>query len=375
HVLQQFVHGVIDDDELRSLVAEAINFPFPIVRLEDQVFTLELFHGPTLAFKDVGARCMGRILPYCIDRSRETVVLVATSGDTGAAVAHGFLGVDGVKVVVLYPKGKVSALQERQMATLGKNVLALAIDGVFDDCQALVKQAFVDEQLAKTMQITSANSINLARWLPQAIYFICALRDLRQFTSVPPAVCVPSGNYGNLTAGLVAERLGLPVRRWVAASNANDVVPAYLATGNYTPRPSVQTLSNAMDVGAPSNFDRMLALFANDGAQLRRRISGECVTDAETLDAIRSVFDESGYLLDPHGATGYVALRRQLKSDEMGVFLETAHPAKFPAALQQIGLEAEIPERLTKFTDADLLSIPMPNDYDQFRSFLLEAVL
>lgn len=352
--------------------------------MEEGIYSLELFHGPTLAFKDVGARFMARLLQYFIHKDcegrpmagGEVNVLVATSGDTGSAVANGFLGVDGIHVYVLYPKGKVSRIQESQFTTLGRNITALEVDGVFDDCQALVKNAFMDGELNAHMTLTSANSINVARFLPQAFYYFNAYAQLKRVAAVADpsnlVVCVPSGNFGNITAGLFAKRMGLPVKRFVAANNANDIFYNYLQTGQYCPQPSKQTLANAMDVGDPSNFARILDLYANQWADIKADISGATYTDDRIREAMRQCYEATGYVLDPHGACGWRALKELLQPSEVGVFLETAHPAKFKEKVDDIlGTDIAIPERLQAFMRGKKQSVEMANDFDAFKSFLM----
>ncbi|MFC2079869.1 threonine synthase [Bacteroidota bacterium] len=356
---------------LEELISEALNFETPIAKVEDNIFALELFHGPTLAFKDVGARFMARILQYYNQHSKDLAhVLVATSGDTGSAVANGFLDMDGIAVHVLYPSGQVSQLQEKQFTTLGSNITALEIEGTFDDCQALVKNAFADEELRNKMILTSANSINLARFLPQSFYYFSAWSQMGKDQLV---ISVPSGNYGNLTAGLVAREMGLPVHHFLAASNDNDVIPEYLDTGKYTPRPSVQTIANAMDVGAPSNFERILDLFGNSHDKIKKHIHGYSYSDEQIKNIIKKVYSSTGYILDPHGATGYEAAREYLadKDDLNAVFLETAHPAKFPETVNEVlAKDVETPDRLKAFAKGKKESIKMSREYEEFREYL-----
>ncbi|HOY52744.1 MAG TPA: threonine synthase, partial [Prolixibacteraceae bacterium] len=332
-VAQLFFGEDIPEEELRTITAETLSFDCPVVRVTEHIWSLELFHGPTLAFKDVGARFMARMLRYFLRGSHKPVtVLVATSGDTGSAVANGFLGVEGIHVVVLYPSGKVSDIQEKQFTTLGRNITALEINGTFDDCQRLVKTAFRDEHLREKLTLTSANSINVARFLPQAFYYFNAVARLQEAGALQGrelVIAVPSGNFGNLTAGLFAREAGLPVGRFIAANNRNDVVFQYLLSGHYAPRPSVETIANAMDVGTPSNFARILDLYGHDWKKISTLMSGFRIDDKEIKETIRRVFDQTGYLCDPHGACGYAALEAQLKEGETGLFLETAHPAKF----------------------------------------------
>ncbi|MDC1522909.1 threonine synthase, partial [Flavobacteriaceae bacterium] len=327
-----FVEGSIPENELRKIIEETLDFDFPIVPITDQIGTLELFQGPTLAFKDVGARFMARCLGYFNkeNTSQKVTVLVATSGDTGGAVANGFLGVPGIEVVILYPKGKVSEVQEQQLTTLGQNITALEVDGVFDDCQDMVKTAFLDQDITQYKQLTSANSINIARWLPQMFYYFIAYRTLKK-KNKPLVVSVPSGNFGNICAGLMAREIGLPIDHFIASTNINDVVPDFLTTGVYTPKKSSPTISNAMDVGDPSNFIRILKIFGDDLDNLKETLSGYRFTDDETREALKEIYTTSGYVADPHGAVGYLGLKAYLKDhpEKYGIFLETAHPVKF----------------------------------------------
>lgn len=366
----------VDKDKLKSLTEETMNFPIPLVKVADNKYSLELFHGPTLAFKDVGARFMARLLGYFNRNNKDRLVnvLVATSGDTGSAVANGFLGVDGVRVFVLYPKGKVSPIQESQFTTLGRNIVALEVDGTFDDCQALVKQAFLDAELNEKMMLTSANSINVARFLPQMFYYFYAYAQAVKVGVDPKnvVVCVPSGNFGNITAGLIAKRMGLPIKRFIAANNANDIFYEYLKTGEYKPRHSVQTIANAMDVGDPSNFARVLDLYGSDHVAICAEISGTTYTDEEIAATVKSTLEETGYQLDPHGAVGYRALTELLQPGETGIFLETAHPAKFKDTVEAItGKDVAIPERLQAFMAGTKQSIEIPADFAAFKSLLL----
>lgn len=372
-VARAFFGEDVEPETLDQLVCDTLSFETPVVEVKDPIYSLELFHGPTLAFKDVGGRFMARLLGYFIRKEglKEVNVLVATSGDTGSAVANGFLGVPGIHVYVLYPKGKVSPIQECQFTTLGQNITALEIDGTFDDCQALVKAAFMDEALNAHMKLTSANSINVARFLPQSFYYFNAWAQLaRQGKADGLVVCVPSGNFGNITAGLFAHRMGLPIKRFVAANNRNDVFLEYLQTGVYTPRPSVATLANAMDVGNPSNFARIIDLYSYE--QICTLISGYRYTDEQIAEAIRRCYAETGYLLDPHGACGYQALEATLRPGETGVFLETAHPAKFKGTVDQIlGADIEIPAKLRAFMAGQKQSIELSKDFEGFKRFLL----
>ena len=365
----------IPSGDLKDIVCDTLNFDTPVVNIHDNIWALELYHGPTLAFKDVGGRFMARMLSYFVRQEktdRKTTVIVATSGDTGSAVANGFLGVEGIDVIVLYPSGKVSEIQEKQFTTLGQNITALEVDGNFDDCQRLVKSAFMDEDLGRTMTLTSANSINVARFLPQAFYYFNAYARLKRAGHDSNIVfCVPSGNFGNITAGLFAWRMGLPVRRFIAANNRNDVFLEYLKTGEYTPRASVRTIANAMDVGDPSNFARILDLYGNSATLIRQDIAGCRYTDEEIGRTISSLYDKYGYLADPHGACGYQGLTDLLSDGETGIFLETAHPAKFKDTVEKIiGKPVEIPERLKDFMKKEKKSIKMTNRFEDFKEYL-----
>lgn len=372
-VAEAFFGDDIEHETLRKIVCDTLNFETPVVRVEPGIYSLELFHGPTLAFKDVGARFMARMLSHFIGRDKGRVtVLVATSGDTGSAVANGFLGVEGIDVVVLYPKGKVSEIQEKQFTTLGRNITALEIDGTFDDCQRLVKSAFLDRELNERFRLTSANSINVARFLPQAFYYFNAYAQMRRAgENGDVVVSVPSGNFGNITAGLFAKRMGLPVKRFIAANNSNDIFLQYLITGVYTPRPSVATLANAMDVGDPSNFVRVLDLYGKSIDAIRADISGARYSDDRIRSILADTLKRTGYLLDPHGACGYQALKEGLQAGETGVFLETAHPAKFKDTVEPIiGQPVAVPQRLAEFMKGQKLSVELPSDFDTFKRFL-----
>ena len=376
-VADAFFGEDIPADDLKQIVYDTLSFETPVVQVNDNIYSLELFHGPTLAFKDVGARFMARLLGYFNKEEKQLVnVLVATSGDTGSAVANGFLGVDGVHVYVLYPKGKVSPIQECQFTTLGKNITAVEVDGVFDDCQALVKSAFMDAELNSKMKLTSANSINVARFLPQAFYYFNAYAQMkRQGKADNLVICVPSGNFGNITAGLFVWYLGLPVKRFIAANNANDIFYNYLQSGVYSPKPSVQTLANAMDVGDPSNFARILDLYGNSHADIAAHIGGATYKDEQIAETLKDVYEKTGYLLDPHGACGYRALQEQLAADEYGVFLETAHPAKFKEKVDAIiDGDIDIPAKLRAFMEGTKQSEPISKEYSDFRSFLLSKI-
>ncbi len=364
---------VIPEDDIRHITGRALDFPAPVVSLDEDTHVLELWHGPSLAFKDFGARFMAALMSWFLKkRNQETVILVATSGDTGGAVAAGFYDTPGIHVVILYPSGKVSPLQEKQLTTLGKNIRALEIEGTFDDCQALVKQAFLDVSLRRHIALSSANSINIARLIPQSFYYFEAFKQLMPLKK-PVAFVVPSGNFGNLTAGLFAKRMGLPVAHFVAATNVNDVVPEYLATGKFRPRPSIPTLSNAMDVGNPSNFQRMLDLYGSTWNNLRNEISGYAFDDAQTRQAIRAIHDQYGYLMDPHGAVGFLAWQafRQTRPELQGIILETAHPAKFLETMEStLGRKIAIPERLARLARKEKKSTLLPPDYEQFKAWL-----
>lgn len=375
-VAEAFFGEDIPKADLDRIVCDTLSFDCPVVEVEPSIYSLELFHGPTLAFKDVGARFMARMLQYFIRRQfdgKEVNVLVATSGDTGSAVANGFLGVEGIHVYVLYPKGKVSPIQECQFTTLGQNITAIEVDGVFDDCQRLVKSAFMDEELCAAKVLTSANSINVARFLPQAFYYFNAYARMKgRGLAEQLVISVPSGNFGNITAGLFAHSMGLPVKRFIAANNANDIFYNYLLTGRYSPKPSRQTIANAMDVGDPSNFARILDLFGNDHSRISSLITGATYTDAQIAETMKQCYDTTGYILDPHGACGYRALKEQLRPGETGVFLETAHPAKFKDTVSPIiGTEVVIPDRLAAFMNGAKQSVPMPADFEDFKSYLI----
>ena len=374
-VADAFFGEDVEAGALKKIVYETLNFDVPLVPVNDNIYSLELYHGPTLAFKDVGGRFMSRLLGYFIQKQNDTKinVLVATSGDTGSAVANGFLGVEGIHVYVLYPKGLVSPIQECQFTTLGQNITALEVDGTFDDCQALVKSAFMDEELNAKLKLTSANSINVARFLPQSFYYFYAYAQLKKLEKADNLVmCVPSGNFGNITAGLFAKKMGLPVKRFIAANNRNDIFLQYLQTGEYKPRPSVSTIANAMDVGDPSNFARVLDLFGGSHKAISGEISGVSYNDEQIGETLKNCFNETCYLLDPHGAVGYRALIEGLESNETGVFLETAHPAKFLETVENIiGEKVEIPQKLQEFMKGEKKSLPMNKDFQSFKNYLL----
>ncbi len=366
-VARNFVGQDIPAEKLKTIVAETLNFPLPVVPIYENIFSLELFHGPTCAFKDVGARFLARCLSHFSDE--KVTVLVATSGDTGSAVANGFLGVPNVDVVILYPKGKVSHLQEQQLTTLGQNITALEIEGTFDDCQRMVKTAFLDQELNQVLKLTSANSINIARLIPQSFYYFWAMVQLHEHSKV--IFSVPSGNYGNLTAGLLAKAMGLPIAGFVASSNINDIVPVYIESGHFQTKPSRQTISNAMDVGDPSNFGRMTELYGQSWEQMTDDVAGYSFTDDETRVVMKEVYDTHGYVLDPHGAIGYLGLKSHLKKvGGTGVFLETAHPAKFIDTVTEVIGEIEIPKRLEAYLHMEKKSVLMKNEFDELKEYL-----
>ena len=376
-VADAFFGEDVDAESLKKIVYDTLSFDCPVEKVTDDIYALELFHGPTLAFKDVGARFMARLLQYFIKKEggkNETVnVLVATSGDTGSAVANGFLGVEGIHVYVLYPKGKVSPIQECQFTTLGRNITAIEVDGVFDDCQALVKNAFMDEELNKHMKLTSANSINVARFLPQAFYYFNAYARMKALGLADNLVmCVPSGNFGNICSALFGRKMGLPIKRFIAANNANDIFYNYLKTGQYEPKASIQTLANAMDVGDPSNFARIYDLHQGNHEAITEYISGATYKDDQIRETMRQCYKETGYVLDPHGACGYQALKELLREGETGVFCETAHPAKFKEKVDEIiGIDVEIPERLADFMKGTKQSVPLGKDFAGFKNYLM----
>ncbi|MDX1642287.1 MAG: threonine synthase [Balneolaceae bacterium] len=378
-IARPYLKDELSEGELQSVIEDAFNFSVPVKSLADNLFVLELYHGPTLAFKDFGARFMARLFSEKARKDQEDVtILVATSGDTGSAVAHGFYKVDGVNVCLLYPKGKVSKLQEQQMATLGKNVTALEVDGVFDDCQSLVKQAFTDQELNSKMQLSSANSINIARLLPQSFYYAFALAELQKKGIEQPVFSVPSGNFGNLTGGLLAMKMGMPAKHFLAATNVNDVVPEYLHGNEFQPRDSVQTISNAMDVGNPSNFARIQHLFGYSDSAIRNHLTGYSYTDKQTRETIREVFDEENYLLCPHTAIGYRAAKGYQK--EKGeivpvVTLATAHPVKFRDVIEpEINQEIEVPERLVVWLQKQKKSTSIGKNFESFKDFLTHQI-
>ncbi len=375
-VADAFFGEDVPADTLKQIVYDTLSFDCPVVPVTDSIYSLELFHGPTLAFKDVGARFMARLLGYFIRQEGQQLVnvLVATSGDTGSAVANGFLGVEGIHVYVLYPKGKVSPIQECQFTTLGRNITALEVDGVFDDCQSLVKSAFMDEELNRHMKLTSANSINVARFLPQAFYYFYAYAQMKKAGKADElVVCVPSGNFGNITAGLFGKVMGLPVKRFIAANNANDIFYQYLQTGRYNPQPSVQTIANAMDVGDPSNFARIYDLYKGSHPSIAAEISGATYTDAQIAETVKQCYADYGYLCDPHGACGFRALQEGLRAGECGVFLETAHPAKFKSTVEGIiGEPVAVPRKLADFMAGSKQSVLMEKDFAAFKAYLMQ---
>lgn len=370
---ERFFGEDIPFEKLKEIVYETLSFETPLVEVEPDIYSLELFHGPTLAFKDVGARFMARMLAYFLQEEQKTVhVLVATSGDTGSAVANGFLGIEGIRVHVLYPKGKVSEIQEKQFVTLGQNITALEVDGTFDDCQALVKSAFMDRELQDQLVLTSANSINVARFLPQAFYYFNAVAQLKR-SPKKIVFSVPSGNFGNLTAGLIAKRMGLPVERFIAANNSNDVVFHYLQSGKYHPKPSVATIANAMDVGDPSNFARILDLYDQDHSSITGEMTGTTYSDEEIKESLAECYHKTGYLCDPHGAVALRALKEHLQPGELGIFLETAHPAKFTETVEEIIGKGNVPmpDRLQAFMQGEKKTVKMGVVFEEFKRYLL----
>ena len=366
--IQQFVRDEIPEEKLKEIIKKTISFNFPVVQVKDNIATLELFHGPTMAFKDVGARFMSECLEYFNQGEEEVTVLVATSGDTGGAVANGFLNAKGVEVVILYPSGKVSDIQEKQLTTLGNNITALEVDGVFDNCQEMVKSAFLDAEISR--KLTSANSINVARWLPQMFYFFFAYKQIyQQYKEV--MFSVPSGNFGNICAGLMAQKLGLPVKRFIASTNVNDTVPNYLKNGLYEPKPSKATISNAMDVGDPSNFIRIQELFGKNISALQEVFTSFSFTDAETKEAMKEIYSTSNYIADPHGAVGYLGLQKHgLKEEEIGIFLETAHPVKFLEVVEDtLSINVDIPPQIQKVMNRKKEAISI-HSYEELKNYL-----
>ncbi len=374
-VIRPYVGETIDEKKLFEIVTETISFPMPLFEINENIWSLELFHGPTLAFKDVGARFMSRCLGYFVkNESKKITVLVATSGDTGGAVAHGFYEVNGVEVVILYPSGKVSQVQEKQLTTLGKNIHALEVAGSFDDCQRMVKQAFADSEINWNLFLTSANSINVARWLPQQFYYFFAFKQWME-KDRPPVISVPSGNFGNICAGIMAMKSGLPIKHFIAACNNNDVISGYLQTQELRPKQTIPTLSNAMDVGNPSNFVRILEIFHNQFPEIKQKLSSNSITDSETIETIRNVYKKTGYTLDPHGAVGYLSLEKYIceHDNEKGIFLETAHPLKFPEAVEKAtGQSPDLPNAVLPLMNKLKLSTAIQPEFEEVKQFLLD---
>jgi threonine synthase len=384
-VIQPYIGNEIPEQDLRKIVSETVNFSIPLVPITKTISSLELFHGPTLAFKDIGARFMSRCLSYFVKQEqavvtntnnnyKKVIVLVATSGDTGGAVANGFYKVDGVEVVILYPAGKVSSVQEKQLTTLGNNIHALEVDGTFDDCQQLVKQAFTDEELNQQLFLTSANSINIARWLPQQFYYFFGYKQWKQ-KEQPPVIVVPSGNFGNICAGLLAHMSGLPVKHFIAACNANDVIAQFMQTGNYNPKQAVATISNAMDVGNPSNFIRVLELFQHQFPQLKEKLTAYSITDAETKAIMQRVYHDYGYILDPHGAVGYLAAENYLKEQQhaKAIILETAHPVKFYDVVEPaLQIKVNIPTQVQEILKLPKTAKQVSNSFSEIKECLLK---
>ncbi|GLR18911.1 threonine synthase [Portibacter lacus] len=370
-IAKTIIGDSIPADILKEIVYDAINFPAEVVHIHDNIYSLELFHGPTLAFKDFGARFMSRVMKYFKKKGKKLYILVATSGDTGGAVASGFYKVDGIEIVILFPKGKVSPLQQKQLTTLGENITAVEIDGTFDDCQAIVKKAFLDEEMSENYDLSSANSINISRLIPQSFYYFNALKQVDYNENV--SFVVPSGNFGNITAGILGQKMGLPVKHFIAATNANDVVPEYIATGEYRPRPATATISNAMDVGDPSNFPRLSDLYGSTWNTIKDKLKGYAYSDEQTKETILEVYKDYGYLLDPHGAIGYLAAmeyKYETGYEEPIIFLETAHPSKFKETVEEtLNQEIEIPERLSILSEKQEHFYPLPNKYEKFKKW------
>lgn len=371
-VARNLIGNYIQEKDLRYIVDKSINFEAPVKLLNDRLASLELWHGPSLAFKDFGARFMAQLIAYFTkNENKETTILVATSGDTGGAVGAGFLNTPGVNVVILYPKGKVSHLQEQQLTTLGNNIKAVEIDGTFDDCQAIVKEAFLNSDLNETYNLSSANSINIARLIPQSFYYFEAYKQVKQ-THKNIVFSIPSGNFGNITAGVMAKKMGLPIERFIAATNTNDIVPTYLETGNFSPRPSKQTISNAMDVGNPSNFTRLQKLYSSTWNNMKKEISGYSASDKETMELMKQCYKEHAYITDPHGAIAYGSLKKYLKEDEFGIFLETAHPAKFIDTVEEtLSIKVTIPERLNAIANKKGNKTPLDINFNTFKEYML----
>ena len=373
-VMKQFVGDEIPEQNLREIIAETLCFDFPTVNVEEHIYSLELYHGPTMAFKDVGARFMSRCLAYFNRENADAknTVLVATSGDTGGAVASGFLAVNGVDVIILYPSGKVSDIQERQLTTLGQNIVALEVDGFFDDCQDMVKKAFLDSEL-KNNNLTSANSINIARWLPQMIYFFIAYKQLKHLNK-PMIFSCPSGNFGNICAGIIAKKLGLPIQHFVASTNVNDTVPEFLKSGKYNPKPSKATISNAMDVGNPSNFVRIQEMYNNDLVEFKKDFSSYSFSDNETIVAMKFIYENTKYIAEPHGAVGYLGLKKEMVKHEncIGIFLETAHPIKFLNTVEPtLNIKLEIPKQIETVLNKEKIFIKIKT-YEDLKNYLLK---
>tara|TARA_Y100000588_G_scaffold393231_2_gene508360 strand:- start:193185 stop:194396 length:1212 start_codon:yes stop_codon:yes gene_type:complete len=369
-----FLSDNIESTKIKNLVDKSFDFDAPLVSLNDQIHVLELWHGPTLAFKDFGARFMAQLMSYFVEYSSEPIqILVATSGDTGSAIANSFLGVDGIKVSVLYPKNRVSKIQEQQFTTLGKNITAYEVEGSFDDCQKLVKAAFLDRELNESLKLTSANSINIGRLIPQIFYYVSAFSQLNKKGNI--IISVPSGNFGNLTAGIIAMKMGLPIRKFIASTNINKIIPEYLKSGHFSPEPSIQTISNAMDVGNPSNFERLLDIFNHSQDKMKNKINGYFFSDEETKSSMRYIHSEFNYIVDPHGAVGFSGLTKYLTSinSGTGIFLGTAHPAKFFDIVKNtINIDVNIPERLASFMKNKKQSVLLSNSFDEFKNCLLE---
>jgi threonine synthase len=374
-VLTPFISKDLTKEEIKRICEATFTFEIPVAKVEENIYSFELFHGPTAAFKDVGARFLANCYAALADKNKKSLLLVATSGDTGSAVANAFLGIKNVDVVILYPNNKVSPMQEKQFASLGENISAFAVEGMFDDCQQLVKQAFLDEELKKIFQLSSANSINIARWLPQSVYYFYAYAQLKKqlkATLKPIVISVPTGNLGNLTAGLLAKKMGLPIHYFISATNDNNTIPEFLRSGVFTPKASVQTISNAMDVGNPSNYSRMLYLYDGSYDEIRKDVKGVYFNDDTTKKALIKTYCELNYLMDPHGTVGYVALKQLITEEETGLFLETAHPAKFSEVVEPlINKAVELPESLKKFENRTVTSQSIANDFAKFKKKLI----
>ncbi len=376
-VCKALIGDDVEESALKKITEDALSFDAPVVPLTENISVLELFHGPSFAFKDFGARFMARLMAYFLEKDQKEInILVATSGDTGSAVAQGFLDMPGIRVTILYPSGKVSEIQEKQLTTLGRNITALEVNGTFDDCQRLVKEAFLDQELKSRVNLSSANSINISRLIPQSFYYFYAYAQLKKAGKLPVVFATPSGNFGNLCGGLIAKRMGLPIEKFVAATNANDIVPAYLRTGKFSPRPSVETISNAMDVGNPSNFARLMALYDNDLKSVQSEIDGRDYTDEATREAIKAVFAKTGYIMDPHGAVAYLGLSDYLsesRSKAHGVFLATAHPAKFIEVVEEvIDQKIELPAALKEAFEKDKTSRALEPNLAALKDFLFQ---